>query len=57
MNRQFSEEEMHAADCLQEIQKVINQLHITDESFLEDTKKELPRLKELLSELEKYAVE
>ncbi|MDM5315375.1 hypothetical protein QUF49_05160 [Fictibacillus sp. b24] len=57
MNRQFSEEEMHAADCLQEIQRVINQLHITDESFLEDTKKEIPRLKELLNELEKYAVE
>ncbi len=57
MNRQFSEEEMHAADCLQEIQRVINQLHITDESFLEDTKKEIPRLKELLSELEKYTVE
>lgn len=57
MNRQFTEEEMHAADCLQEIQKVINQLHITDESFLEDTKKEIPRLKELFSELERYTVE
>ncbi|WP_156488324.1 hypothetical protein [Fictibacillus phosphorivorans] len=57
MNRQFSEEEMHAADCLQEIQRVINRLHITDESFLDDTKKEIPRLKELLTELEKYAVE
>lgn len=57
MNRQFSEEEMHAADCLQEMNRIINRLHITDESFLEDTKIEIPRLKELLNELEKYAVE
>ncbi|WP_416729383.1 hypothetical protein [Fictibacillus sp. JL2B1089] len=57
MNRQFTEEEMHIADCLQEMQRIINQLHITDESFLEDTKRELPRLTELLQDLEKYTVE
>jgi ATP-dependent Zn protease len=57
MNRQFTEEEMHAADCLQEIQRIISQLHITDESFLEETKVQVPRLKELLSELEKYTLE
>ncbi|MFE1243357.1 hypothetical protein ACFW35_04420 [Fictibacillus sp. NPDC058756] len=57
MNRQFTEEEMHAADCLQEIQRIISQLHITDESFLEETRDQVPRLKELLSELEKYTLE
>lgn len=57
MNRQFTEEEMHAADCLQEINQIIGQLHITDESFLDDAKNQLPRLKELLIELEKYALE
>ncbi|WP_156774287.1 hypothetical protein [Fictibacillus arsenicus] len=57
MNRQFTEEEMHAADCLQEIQRIISQLHITDESFLEETKVQVPRLKGLLSELEKYTLE
>ncbi|MFD1358691.1 hypothetical protein ACFQ4X_12305 [Fictibacillus halophilus] len=57
MNRQFTEEEMHAADCLQEIQRIISQLHITDESFLEETRDQIPRLNELLSELEKYALE
>jgi hypothetical protein len=57
MNRQFTEEEMHVADCLQEMKRIINQLHITDESFLEDTKRELPRLTELLQDLEKYTVE
>jgi ATP-dependent Zn protease len=57
LNRQFTEEEMHAADCLQEIQRIISQLHITDESFLEETRDQIPRLKELLSELEKYALE
>lgn len=57
MNRQFTEEEMHTADCLQEIQRIIGQLHITDESFLDDTKNQLPRLKELFSELEKYTLE
>ncbi|MCM3718760.1 hypothetical protein [Fictibacillus phosphorivorans] len=57
MNRQFTEEEMHVADCLQEIQRIAAQLHITDESFVEDTKVQVPRLKELLSELEKYTLE
>ncbi len=57
MNRQYTEEEMHAADCLQEMQRIINQLHISDESFLEDTKKEIPRLSKLLQDLEKYTVE
>ncbi|MBY6036702.1 hypothetical protein KUV80_08560 [Fictibacillus nanhaiensis] len=57
MNRQFTEEEMHAADCLQEVSRIIAQLHITDESFLEDTKNQLPRLKELLIDLEKYTLE
>jgi hypothetical protein len=57
MNRQFTEEEMHVADCLQEMQRIINQLHITDESFLEDTKRELPRLTGLLQDLKKYTVE
>ncbi|MCM3731276.1 hypothetical protein M3196_06325 [Fictibacillus nanhaiensis] len=57
MNRQFTEEEMHAADCLQEMQRIISQLHITDETFLEDTKSQLSRLKELLIELEKYTME
>jgi ATP-dependent Zn protease len=57
LNRQFTEEEMHAADCLQEMQRIISQLHITDETFLEDTKSKLSRLKELLNELEKYTME
>jgi hypothetical protein len=57
LNRQFTEEEMHTADCLQEIQRIINQLHITDESFIEETKVQVPRLKELLNELEKYTME
>ncbi|WNB92979.1 hypothetical protein [Bacillus sp. NEB1478] len=57
MNRQFTEEEMHAADCLNEINQIIGQLHITDESFLEDTKMKLPRLKKLLIELEKNTLE
>jgi hypothetical protein len=57
LNRQFTEEEMHAADCLQEINKIIGHLHITDESFLDDTKIQLPRLKKLLEELEKYTLE
>jgi hypothetical protein len=57
MNRQFTEEEMHAADCLQEINRIINQLHISDESFLDDTKNQIPRIKELVSELERYTME
>jgi hypothetical protein len=48
---------MHAADCLHEISQIVGQLHITDESFLEDTKRKLPRLKELLDELEKNTLE
>jgi len=57
MNRQFTEEEMHAADCLQELNRIINQLHISDESFLEDTKNQIPRMKELIVELERYTME
>ncbi|GGB46510.1 hypothetical protein [Fictibacillus barbaricus] len=57
MNRQFSEEETLVADCLQEMKRIINQLHITDESFLEDTRQEIPHLKKLLSEMERYTVE
>jgi hypothetical protein len=57
MNRQFSEDEMHAADCLQEITRIVQQLHITDESFLENTKEMVPQLKKLLNELEKYTLE
>jgi hypothetical protein len=57
VNRRFSEEEMHAADCLQEMSGIIHQLHITDESFIEDIKLQIPRLKEILSDLEKYTLE
>jgi hypothetical protein len=57
MNRQFSEEERHVADCLQEMSRIIQQLHITDESFLEDTKRQIPHLKELVKELEKHTME
>jgi len=57
LNRQFSEEEMLVADCLQEMKRIINQLHITDESFLEDTRQEIPHLKKLLGEMERYTKE
>jgi hypothetical protein len=57
MNRQFTEEEMHAADCLQEMNRIIGLLHITDESFIEEIKLQLPKLKELLIELEKNTLE
>ncbi|SDM95134.1 hypothetical protein SAMN04488137_2746 [Fictibacillus solisalsi] len=51
MNRQWTEEEIEVAELLQELQQNTASLHITDESFLEDVKEALPKLKQLLDEI------
>ncbi|MFC7372369.1 hypothetical protein ACFQPF_11855 [Fictibacillus iocasae] len=54
MNRQFTEEEMHAADLIEEIKQLLAGLHITDEDFLDEVAKTVPELKEKILQLEGY---
>ncbi|WP_156793197.1 hypothetical protein [Fictibacillus macauensis] len=51
MNRQWTEDEMHVAELLQDIQRKIGTLHITDEDFMETVKGELPKIQQLLDEV------
>ncbi|SCC15370.1 hypothetical protein GA0061096_2690 [Fictibacillus enclensis] len=53
MNRQWTEDEIEVAELLQELQRKTATLHISDESFLEDVKEALPKLKQLLQEVER----
>ncbi|MDN4526818.1 hypothetical protein [Fictibacillus fluitans] len=53
MNRQWTEEEIEVAELLQELQRKTATLHITDESFLENVKEAMPKLKQLLQEIER----
>ncbi|MFC0187710.1 hypothetical protein ACFFJY_05380 [Fictibacillus aquaticus] len=55
MNRQFTEEEMHAADLIEELKSILSALHITDEDFLESCAQAMPDLKNKLRELERYS--
>jgi hypothetical protein len=54
MNRQFTEEEMHAADLIEELKRILAALHITDEDFLESVTQAMPELQEKLKELDRY---
>ncbi|MCQ6268005.1 hypothetical protein M1K46_20500 [Fictibacillus sp. WQ 8-8] len=51
MNRQWTEDELYIAELLQDLQRKIGSLHITDESFLENVQAALPELKQLLEKV------
>lgn len=53
MNREWTEEELHVAELLQDLQRKVGTLHITDESFLENVQETLPELKRLLEEIDR----
>jgi hypothetical protein len=52
MNRQPTEEDLTIADALQEIKLLISQQNITDEDFQVKVKEILPKIKNLIQEIE-----